>query len=93
MTTELKEWLKKSYPGAKSVYWTGNLLTQTSAGKKASVERQLEAMRISAIRDLAYQEYAAGRAELVQRRVAPGVFEYIIIRRHRDRKPKLKRAA
>ena len=75
----LLAWVRQAVPGEQVAYWRGFLARDTWGTRHGTSEK--ERNRLRAVARRAWLMSASGQVHLVQRRVAPGVFEYIAIAR------------
>jgi hypothetical protein len=71
-------------PGTALPYYTGFLCHDsylTITDPKTGAERSVAQEPAKSLGDKARRLYAAGQAELLQRRIAPGTFQYLAVKR------------
>ena len=75
----LLAWLRQAVPGEQVAYWRGFLARDTRGTQHGTSDTERNCLRAVARRAWLMSE--AGQVHLVQRRISPGVFEYIAIAR------------
>ncbi|MGO4917366.1 hypothetical protein [Pseudogemmobacter sp. W21_MBD1_M6] len=75
----LMAWVDVAEPGARLAYHTGFLVVDTTANVSKLAKCELEGLRAAA--DAAYRLAELGRVHLVQERLGPDRFAYLVIAR------------